>query len=1066
MELERDGVLNPVCYNSIVSMKTGLKKLLKVCAVLAGGIVLVAAAAVMVVLLDKPLVKKAALRYLGKKTGITLTVGRLDYRLFPLSIEASSVKASYATPIYSLEVAARGIALKGDIMKLIRGEMPALETADAEITEIRVNQAKISPEPIDFQSVFVQLARIFNASRRLSLRCGRLVILLPSEDFRLDNTALTVTGGRAPGTYDAALSSENIAGAMRQGRLSFGGRLDADGELRLGRTTGFNLHLAVAGPRVDMAGNPAEAASLTADVEGDWQPDKWSLRLPRVALDSPGLASLTGKLDIVGGRNPSFEAEAKATLVNLEALEQTAGPFLPPAFRSFHLRGTAGLEAKYSVGPGPEGKKETLAALVKTEGLEWEYRRGGRPLRGRLSGTLRAEGSPADPNVSGDLRFESGELSGMGAVARSAAGQLKFTGSKTSAAISVPAAVLRDVSVAVSGGKGFAFARVDLTGSAGVQMAGRSSVVAGLEMRLPGLAPVRLSGRFGIAPWRVSEASLESSGQEVPALRRVLSPFLPQNLAGWAADGKADISLKAEGPSSANRPTQFRADIRLSGGKFNDPGFLIASDGLQSRISVLGDYRPQGREISATATFELLNGESLWKRFYVSWDKFPLKAEISGRLDLEARSLEGVKANLSAAGLGEFHAGGRLGLASPPVFDFHAGSRLSLEPALSLLSTANASPPGRPGVQGEAVTDLAISKTITGLTLKGRLMLSDVSVVSSSTGFSIPGLSADLPLDLVLSGIPPPPTAGSPPEKGELRIGKIRTPRFELEIPPLVLAGSRNACEIGPFAIEVFGGRLEFGKTSLIVKTGPLSVRGTSSLRLGETDLSRLPVMPAGAPIKGTLRADFQALDITPGEIRASGQAEADVFGGRVNVTNLAVSGPFAADREVSCDVDLLDLDLKRITDLVPFGEVTGIIRGEIRNLVIAYGQPEQFTLTLESVERKGVPRTFSLKAVDSLTVITAGQPATGGTGSFWLRFIKGFRYDKIGIRSTLKNDTFTIDGAIRENGVEYLVKKPPLFGISVINRNPGKTIGFKDMMSRLKRVGQPGPPETKSKGG
>jgi hypothetical protein len=91
--------------------------------------------------------------------------------------------------------------------------------------------------------------------------------------------------------------------------------------------------------------------------------------------------------------------------------------------------------------------------------------------------------------------------------------------------------------------------------------------------------------------------------------------------------------------------------------------------------------------------------------------------------------------------------------------------------------------------------------------------------------------------------------------------------------------------------------------------------------------------------------------------------------------------------------------------------------------------------------------------------VITSGQQATAGPGSFWLRFIRGFRYERIGISSALKNDNFTIDGTIHENGVEYLVKRPRLFGISVINRDPGKTIGFKDMVSRLERVGQSSPP-------
>ncbi len=48
----------------------------------------------------------------------------------------------------------------------------------------------------------------------------------------------------------------------------------------------------------------------------------------------------------------------------------------------------------------------------------------------------------------------------------------------------------------------------------------------------------------------------------------------------------------------------------------------------------------------------------------------------------------------------------------------------------------------------------------------------------------------------------------------------------------------------------------------------------------------------------------------------------------------------------------------------------------EIRDLVLTYGQPERFEFRLESVPRKGVARTFSLKAVDNLTVLSSGQQA------------------------------------------------------------------------------------------
>jgi hypothetical protein len=104
---------------------------------------------------------------------------------------------------------------------------------------------------------------------------------------------------------------------------------------------------------------------------------------------------------------------------------------------------------------------------------------------------------------------------------------------------------------------------------------------------------------------------------------------------------------------------------------------------------------------------------------------------------------------------------------------------------------------------------------------------------------------------------------------------------------------------------------------------------------------------------------------------------------------------------------------------------------------------------------RKGVAQTFSLKAVDNLTVLSSGAQASAGSSQFWMRFIRGFRYQKLGIVSTLRNDTFTLNGTIHEGGVEYLVKKPALFGISVVNRMPEKVISFKEMAGRLKRVGQ-----------
>jgi hypothetical protein len=226
-------------------------------------------------------------------------------------------------------------------------------------------------------------------------------------------------------------------------------------------------------------------------------------------------------------------------------------------------------------------------------------------------------------------------------------------------------------------------------------------------------------------------------------------------------------------------------------------------------------------------------------------------------------------------------------------------------------------------------------------------------------------------------------------------------------------------------------------------------------LALREIDIARFPIASPQFKLTGKIRAEFPRLDISSREVAISGRGEADVFGGKVVLRDLSVTRPFAADRSISLNIDLLDLDLKKLTDEVPFGEVTGIISGEVRNLVISYGQPERFEFRIESVPRRGVAQTFSLKAVDNLTVLSSGQQASAGTGGFWMSLVRGFRYQKLGLVSTLRNDTFTLNGTIHEGGVEYLVKKPALFGISVINREPGKVISFKEMTNRLKRVGR-----------
>jgi hypothetical protein len=121
--------------------------------------------------------------------------------------------------------------------------------------------------------------------------------------------------------------------------------------------------------------------------------------------------------------------------------------------------------------------------------------------------------------------------------------------------------------------------------------------------------------------------------------------------------------------------------------------------------------------------------------------------------------------------------------------------------------------------------------------------------------------------------------------------------------------------------------------------------------------------------------------------------------------------------------------------------------------LEIAYGQPQKFDLLLETVKTKGVPQRISVKALDNIARIGGGQsPFVGLAGSFAM-FFKEFPYKKIGLRASLENDVFKVNGTIKEGGNEYLVKRGGFSGVNVVNQNPDNRISFKDMVKRVKRI-------------
>jgi len=1033
-------------------LKPGIRKAFKIAGLGLGGLIVLVVAAALLLVFDKPLTRGLIRRQLGRSPGMAVRFAGLDYSLFPFRLTVEGLEASSEDRYQKLSARVARLEAKGDFWKLIRGVKPALETVEAKGVLFRYEEKAPSETPVDIEKLLLSVSDTLAWSRRIAVSEARLSLVLLSGPTEIRDLDLTLTAGPVPDVFDYSIGRAGVALSDAKGGLVLATSLTSSGRLGFVSPYTVDVSFALGATRFNLAGVEGGRDGLTLSLAGRLDRAVQELVVSRLTVDAPGLFNIDGRMTGKQGYGTFIEAEARGRIEDLAAAAALLGPLLPPDIRAASPRGRAGLAGTYVLQSSGQGSKDSLTASLTLDDLALEPRLEGRPVRLRASGRIDLAGPTSDPRVTAEIRAATGPFAAGGLAAKSSALRVAATGTRAGAEISRLETLFTGLAYDAGLDRRVAFDRASLSATGTVDLARKEAVLTALDARLPGLPPVRIGGRYGLGPASPVELRLDTRGLDIPALRALAAPFLPPGLAGWDLGGAMDLALSVSRARGARDDWRVAAKAALAGIKFNDPSFTVAGEGLDPVLSLEASGSP-AKGLDFKAGLDIGKGESLWKAVYVAWEKHPLKVEASGRYLPASGALEGLSAHFLMPGVGTIDVTGGAALGPAPAFDLAVESRFSLGPLYSLYTQAGVAEAARTKLEGTLGATVNARKSASGLSVGGRIRLSETNVESPTSKTLLIGVSADLPFAY---GSASAAASDAPlPEAGFLRIGEFQSPFLTLKPVEVPLRAGPNALAIEPFGLALFGGRLELGRTVFRLDPSTGALAGVGSLALRDIDIARFPIQSPQFRLTGKIQAEFPRLDISSDRIAVSGRGAASVFGGQVVLRDLGVTAPFSAQRTISLNVDLVDLDMKKLTDEVPFGEVTGIVRGEIRDLVISYGQPDRFTFRIESVPRKGVPQTFSLKAVDNLTVLSSGQKASTGGGAFWMSFVRGFRYSKLGIASTLRNDTFTLSGTIHEGGTEYLVKKPSLFGISVVNREPGKKISFREMTSRLKRVGQ-----------
>ncbi|MCI0468737.1 MAG: hypothetical protein L0Y62_01570, partial [Nitrospirae bacterium] len=348
-------------------------------------------------------------------------------------------------------------------------------------------------------------------------------------------------------------------------------------------------------------------------------------------------------------------------------------------------------------------------------------------------------------------------------------------------------------------------------------------------------------------------------------------------------------------------------------------------------------------------------------------------------------------------------------------------------------------------------TDMKIRED--GFDVKGLIRIQNGSIRTPESRMAVSGVNMNLPIDLFHAANAHDTTALNERD-GFIRIDAAQKADFKVKdiyVPVRVLRNAIYMPSETNIAISGGGLRIKELKIENILSD---KRRLNLSLSLQDFDLGRFTRGIGFQGIDGRMDMELRDLEYKDGALKTDGVIAAQVFDGEVKAINLAGSNIFSSKRRILSDITFKGIDLEKLTHNVRIGKITGIIEGELNNLVIEYGEPSRFALDLRSVRKNGVSQVFSTDAVENISVLGTGSEGVSAVLASGLnQFFKEYPYSKIGMRCNLENDVFIIRGTIFEGGREYIVRRSFFKGIDIINQNPDNKISFQDMQERLKRI-------------
>jgi hypothetical protein len=562
-----------------------------------------------------------------------------------------------------------------------------------------------------------------------------------------------------------------------------------------------------------------------------------------------------------------------------------------------------------------------------------------------------------------------------------------------------------------------------------------------------GAARVSLGGDMRWSA-HVSAASIDFA-RAFAAIRSLV----PEAYRTWAVQGQGTAETQAEG-TFADGGASLDGSVVFSfdQGGVSSPDGTKAAQGVGGRLALKLAYGSQERKLTFGVRAMQRDGEYLWGAYYNNLAGRRASLALDGEYSSDGTRHFELTGSMDFFQTGEysFNANGTGGdwalqfrgvdISHPRIVEALLGEYLKgLSPRLAGLS-----------VTGRSSLEATTRHEGGALAITGTYRTDGASLVAPDIPLSIRGITANVPFALRY----PPSDSLKPasPPPGFVRFQAIQRRRLTVEDLQIPLVISENTFEVPePVVVPFFGGKVHLYGLQIDDVLFPNRYR--FGLKIAEVDLGRMTRRLARIEIPGTINADLGMMRYENNRIVSEGRALVTVFGGAIEATDLFAENILSPSRRFGGDIAFRNISLEELTRKIPVGKMTGVIQGSLRNFTMEYGEPASFILDVESVPTPGVSQSISVDAIQNISILGTGADSALNRGVTQL--FKEYPYRKIGLRSVLKNDQFSVKGTIHDGGKEYLVRRGVLRGVDVVNQNPDNVISFRDMTERIKRISQ-----------